>query len=177
MAVSHVIGLGCTNLSLESNGIAVCGGCLDKTPNISSHDLSTTASVSVSVTSKARCTSSSCMQSLYDSIVDGFNAFIVNGVLTKEIVKFAKNSIPQIEALYYAETDAGSFSASDSFRDPFQLENIIYVPDWTTCSCISRSNNNSSSNDDIYAFSSASIFCNALFGWKESQCCEEADGC
>ena len=177
VAASYVVKIGCVRLSY-----GMCGGCLGTAYDDNS---STTTSITVAVISKSRCYNSSCLQSLYESITDGFRDFIGSGVLTHELQTYAMKSIPNVMELYYAEVITDSISA-EGYKDPFALKpelgsDVIYVPDWTLCSCTAYTKDSRDlmaiQHNEFYTFQSASVCCGALFGFRKTQCCEEAGGC
>ena len=127
---SSVSAIGCATLSQDPDtDNTICGGCLagsylgdnyDGTHDEGYYSNSVSATISVEVTTKSTdCTDSTCFQSLYNSIVTDFTAFITSGDLTDEIVTWAQNRAPPIPELWNAEADTSSFSTSGSYNDPF----------------------------------------------------------
>lgn len=54
---------------------------------------------------------------------------------------------------------------------------IVYVPDWSTSTCTSKSESSLASYEEHNAHSSSSECCTLVFGWNYRECCNAAGGC
>jgi hypothetical protein len=119
--------------SISDTDNTICGGCLagsylgdnyDGTRDASYYSNSASATIYVEVTAKSSdCTDSACFQTLYDSIIADFTAFVSSGDLTTEIVSWAQARVPPIPELWNAAVDTSSLSTSGSYHDPFNDPN------------------------------------------------------
>lgn len=149
-SISAVTQIGCATLSRNADtGNTECGGCLkgsytgDFDGSYPSGYYSSTSSTTVMIevsTKSNDCSDSACFQSLYNSIIADFTAFVSSGDLTTEIVTWAQNRAPPIPELWNAEVDTSSFSTSGSYGDPFNDPNgVILVSSVTTTGALSVS--------------------------------------
>lgn len=120
-------------MSISDTDNTICGGCLagsylgedyDGTRDADYYSSSASATIYVEVTAKSSdCSDSACFQTLYDSIIADFTAFVTSGDLTNEIVTWAQARAPPIPELWNAEVDTSSFSTSGSYSDPYNDPN------------------------------------------------------
>jgi hypothetical protein len=132
-SISAVTQIGCATLSRNADtDNTECGGCLegaflgdfDGTRPAGYYLNTGSATITAEVSTKsADCSDSMCFQSLYNSIIGDFTAFIASGDFTDEIVTWAANRVPPIPELWNALVDTESFSTSGSYSDPFNDPN------------------------------------------------------
>jgi hypothetical protein len=149
-SISQVTNIGCASLSRNPDtDNTECGGCLagayvgdyDGTRPAGYYTQSSSATITVDVTTKsADCGDSACFQSLYNSIMADFTAFMNTGGLTTEIQTWAAIRLPPVPELWNSEVNSTSFSPS-SFSDPFNDPNgAISAISVTTTGVLSVSN-------------------------------------